>query len=178
MPVQVSAFPSIYSNKPKNIDLARWLKGSPKYDQIIATLRSCADVKRRRRIKQSLPCVIPSGVFSHPKDDCLKEFSGLMCFDFDHLPHTETIKEVISQNPHVYYAGLSAGGHGLFALVRVARDAKGREYFHRISQFYPGYNPRVVDRQYDYSLRQPPKFGIGVILDIAKKNNVLLNSGR
>ncbi len=290
--IKVSAFRNVYSDQPHDIDLTRWLKGIPKYDQIIACLRSCGDDKKRKQIKRSLPCFIPAGVFSQPKDECLKKFSGVMCFDFDHLPDTKAIKQQIIQNPHVYYAGLSAGGHGLFALVSVARDAigrwreyykalgngfgpvsdyvdlkctnisrrrfyshdpepffnphaldkpftlpwldkeqtrvlkhnylhrttdhdktinrlvvcierdkaditadynhwisiggtlanimgeQGREYFHRISQFYPGYNPQEVDRQYDYSLGQPPDFGIGIILDIAKKNNVLLKSGR
>lgn len=29
----------------------------------------------------------------------------------------------------------------------------GRDYFHRVSQFYPGYNPSEADKQYAYCLK-------------------------
>lgn len=50
----------------------------------------------------------------------------------------------------------------------------GRSYFHKISQFYPQYNPKQVDYQYSKSLKSPPNFGLAMIFDISKKNNLLI----
>lgn len=296
--IKVSYFKSVYETTPQTVDLKRWLIGYDKLNQVIKSIRSCDDPVISKRLKQKLPCIIPAGVFTHPNDHSLKTFSGLMSLDFDHTSQPEEVKRIAIGNPHCWYAGLSAGGKGVFALISVADDAVGRwkeyhaalikqfgaasknidvqcsnisrkrfysydpspmfnddalkrpfvlptqratvsvcsvqkkpveashtlqqagnsnkenknielliesiereqkditssykhwisiggslanvfgeggrAYFHQISQYYPGYDSRKVNRQYNRSLRNPPGFGLGVIFSIAKKNNLLL----
>ncbi len=61
------------------------------------------------------------------------------------------------------------------ALASVYGEA-GRGLFHRISQFYPKYNPRQTDRQYNSALRNPPGFTENMIFHIAKQYDVLLKN--
>ncbi len=302
--IKVSCFKSVYETTPRSVDLKRWLGGYDKLNHVINSIRSCNDPALRRQLKLKLPCIIPAGVFTSPNDQSLKAFSGLMSLDFDHITQPEEVKRIAIDHPHCWYAGLSAGGKGVFAMITVADDAvarwkeyhaalskqfgaasknidvqcsnisrkrfysydpnpmfnhdaltrpfalprhkatvsgysvqtkpvvpsqsgyhagyhadssnnenqkiellieriereqkditssynhwisiggslanvfgeSGREYFHRISQYYPGYDAREVNRQYSRSLKNPPGFGLGVIFSIAKKNNLLLKS--
>jgi len=302
--IKVSYFKSVYETTPGTIDLRRWLGGYDKLNQVISSIRSCNDPVLRRQLKLKLPCMIPAGVFNRPADDSLQTFSGLMSLDFDHISQPEEVKRLAIGHPNCWYAGLSAGGKGVFALISVADDAVGRwkeyhaalikqfgaasksidvqcsnisrkrfysydprpmfnhdalnrpfvlpgykatvsgyslqkkpvvpsyagyragyhsdssnnenqkieqlierieqeqkditssynhwisiggslanvfgeggrEYFHRISQYYPGYDARQVNRQYSRSLRNPPGFGLRIIFSIAKKNDLLLKS--
>ncbi len=298
--IKVSYFKSVYETTPGTVDLNKWLGGNDRLNQVINNIRSCNDLVLRRQLKLKLPCMIPAGVFKRPADDSLQTFSGLMSLDFDHVNQPEEVKRVAIDHPNCWYAGLSAGGKGVFALISVADDAvdrwkeyhaalikqfgaasksidvqcsnisrkrfysydpspifnhealdrpfvlpghkttvssdslqkppvvpsqegchansannethsielliqriereqkditsgynhwisiagslanvfgeSGREYFHRICQYYPGYDVREVNRQYTRSLRNPPGFGLGIIFSVAKKNALLLKS--
>ncbi len=50
----------------------------------------------------------------------------------------------------------------------------GRELFHRVGQFYSGYDPKETDAQYNRSLKRPPGFGPGIIFKIAKDCGLVL----
>jgi hypothetical protein len=289
--MKVSAFPTIFSIQPTRINLRRWLKGYDKYNEIIKKLRNECDPEIRKKLKLTLPCCIPSGVFTKGSDDAIEIFSGLMCLDFDNVWPFRQIKWEILKNRHTWYCGISASGSGYFALVSVNHEAAqsksnwkryysklsqgfgnaskfvdpqcsnisrkrlyswdpdgtfnekalenpfhlpsinnigalkhysppsgntvdnknritllinqiekkqvditatyndwisigatlanlfredGRETFHRISQFYPDYNFKEVDKQFNRSLKNTPDFREGIIFKIAKKYGVFL----
>ncbi|WP_052444695.1 BT4734/BF3469 family protein [Flammeovirga sp. OC4] len=61
-----------------------------------------------------------------------------------------------------------------FALANELNES-GREYFHRISQFYENYSPAEVDKTYSYCLRaNKGKINLGTIYHIAKQHQVML----
>ena len=50
---------------------------------------------------------------------------------------------------------------------------EGREYFHRISQFYKGYNPQECDKQFDYaSANNDNRITMGTIIYYAKEHGI------
>lgn len=50
----------------------------------------------------------------------------------------------------------------------------GREKFHRISRYYPGYDRRKTDDQFNTCLKHRPNYSERMIFSIARKNNLLL----
>lgn len=61
-----------------------------------------------------------------------------------------------------------------FALANEFNEA-GREYFHRISQYYDKYSPEETDKTFSYCLRSNKgKISLGTVYHIAKENGVML----
>lgn len=78
------------------------------------------------RIKKSLPLWYPSGVYggSRTKSDILS-FSGLMSIDIDAKDNDlspDEMKEILEGFKFVFYAGYSARGWGVFALIPIPVD--------------------------------------------------------
>ena len=66
------------------------------------------------RIKRKLPAVIWAGEFSKREANGLKEYSGLLVIDLDHLGTMLTkAKEKLSSDPHVFACFVSPSGNGL-----------------------------------------------------------------
>lgn len=145
--MKVSAYRTVFHDQGKTICFRKWLQGYGPYNQTVKELRREKRSDLRKKIKLTLPCCIPSGIFSAPNDQSLVEFSGLMSFDFDQVEEINAAKEeIMMSNPHVWYVGVSAGGFGLFALVAVAPDAIGRwkEYYATLTGMF-GEASRYVD---------------------------------
>ncbi|NOU62287.1 PriCT-2 domain-containing protein [Marinifilum caeruleilacunae] len=54
----------------------------------------------------------------------------------------------------------------------------GRDYFHRISRFYPDYNFKVCDQQYDKCLKGSGGVGVGSLLMVLKDHGIILKRER
>jgi hypothetical protein len=92
---------------------------SNKYKDIIESLRKIGDKKKRDKIKQTLPSICWSGKFSHRENKSLKEHSGFVCVDFDHILELEDLKKRICGNEYTYMAFISPSGDGLKVIIKI-----------------------------------------------------------
>ncbi len=87
-------------------------------------IRSENDKKKQNTIKEKLPYVTFSGVFSPPRSvSTIEKYSGLIQLDIDNLPesvHLETVKKDISKEPWVSMIFVSPRGNGLKIIAKVS----------------------------------------------------------
>ena len=105
------------------VDISSWLF-SEKYRPQVDEIRRTQDSEQRRRLKASLPCITPSGIFRQRSASQLIQHSGLLCIDIDgadnpQVSDWEALKLEVASFPGLFYAGLSASGNGLFLLIRI-----------------------------------------------------------
>lgn len=94
----------------------------------ISILRNESDENRISKLKEQLPSITFSGVFSERVDDKLVKHSGFICLDFDDVDVVECKKD-FSLWEHTYAAFISPTGTGVKVLVRIANGKKHREHF-------------------------------------------------
>ena len=104
-------------------------------------LRAMEDVDERKKFKAKNFCFACfSGTFSYRKDDCLIEHSGLLCLDFDHLPHLEMrdIRKKLIADPYFTTQLLftSPSGDGLKWVVDIdLKECDHKTWFRAISNY-------------------------------------------
>ena len=109
--------------------------------QVTRELRKIEDEKKRREFKsKNFDFVCFSGTFSYRKDDCLIEHSGLLCLDFDHLPHLEMwdIRKKLIADPYFTTQLLftSPSGDGLKWVVDIdLGKCDHRTWFYAIQNY-------------------------------------------
>lgn len=113
----------------------------PKALEATQQLRKIVDEKKRREFKaQNFDFACFSGTFSYRKDDCLVEHSGLLCVDFDHLPHLEMwqIRKKLIADPYFTTELLftSPSGDGMKWVVDIdLAKCDHRTWFRAISNY-------------------------------------------
>jgi hypothetical protein len=155
----VSLFENCYSVEPTGIIKLTTFLFSPKYKEQVEAYRRSNDEQQRRKIKQSLRCVTPSGTFSQRKEFFLVNHTKLICIDIDSKDNRgldlDKAKHIIGQHcPSLYYAGLSLGGEGIFLIFRISNPERHKEHFDALA----------------YCLNK----GFGLVVDMAVKNPVSL----
>lgn len=133
---RVSLFQNSYNPYPlRTISMVDFFtKSTPGLRMRVGQIRDCGSSERRKKLKESLPCITPSGIFDYRSTSCLKSHSGYVCIDLDKLSNLEASKRQISSLSYVYMCGLSVSGNGLWFLARIAdTDAHG-EHFDWIKQ--------------------------------------------
>ena len=111
-------FTNVNDTQPKEISLLRWLEGSPRLNGIVDQIRRESDKEKRTELKKQLPAITPSGLFSGRKDSDLIKHSGFIALDFDDCD-PQKAKFTLSGIVNVFYAGLSASGRGVWALIPI-----------------------------------------------------------
>jgi len=66
--------------------------------------------------------------------------------------------------------------YGLGGALAYKFGEAGRDLFHRISRFYPGYDYSEADKQFDTCIKHKPEYGENLIFYIAKKYNLMLKT--
>ena len=89
--------------------------------------------------KRELPVVMFSGLFEGRKDEDLKEHSGVIVLDFDHIDVANS-KNALATDEYILSCWVSPSGDGLKALVKIAQPRKHRDHFRAIASY--------MDRQY------------------------------
>lgn len=89
--------------------------------------------------KRELPVVMYSGKFDGRKDEDLKEHSGVIVLDFDHIDVSYS-KNALATDEYILACWVSPSGDGLKALVKIAQARKHRDHFRAIASY--------IDRQY------------------------------
>jgi hypothetical protein len=127
----VSGFLNANDNQPKPTSLARWLfLHVSRYKDMVDQIRAEKDPSRRSMLKKRLPAITPSGQFKGGRTEKhLVQHSGIICLDFDGVRDIGHTKKMLSKLNFILYAGLSAGGAGLYALVPIENPAKHKSHF-------------------------------------------------
>lgn len=130
---KVSVFENFHS-EPKTITLGQWLKvckhGSRYAKQVLEYRNTKAD-----SLKKSLPLVTVGAVCSNGRKlENVVNRTGWIALDIDgkdnrHLPDAEHIRDEVAKIKNVAFAGLSAGGTGVWVLVKVANPERQADYF-------------------------------------------------
>lgn len=87
----------------------------------IDKLQSATEDEAKKKIKNSLPCILFSGEFKERNKESLIKHSGLMVIDFDNIPKSKlkSHQKIINKNKHVYLSFVSPSGNGLKAVVKI-----------------------------------------------------------
>jgi hypothetical protein len=201
--VCVSIYRHLADDNPGTINLIRWLAGSDLYDPIVLKIRTTESKDQRRKLKLTLPCITPSGIFTGRGDANLVNYSGFMQIDIDYVD-PDQVKEILSQLPYIFYVGLSVSGRGVWTLIPVRYPDRHKEHFNAIRadfaqlgveidegckalsqlRFYsydnePYFNPNAV--RYEKTLpdhqpdHQPEVISDTILRDEYRKIQILLN---
>lgn len=150
----VSYFPSQNKGESNHvISLRTWLLEPNSFTEIIKYLRCEENEGIRRKLKNSLPAVTPSGIFVKRKADLIKKYTGIICIDIDGKDNLEiTDFEVLKMRlmesilgKYILYCGLSAGGKGIFCLIRLAYPERHKEHFYALAKDFESLGI-VIDR--------------------------------
>ena len=120
------------------VSLARIKNGSSK--DKVKLIRTEKDKTLRNRLKQDLPAICFSGMFTKRADDALKEHSGVICLDFDGFKTKKDIlsyKEELTKNKFVFSVFISPSGNGLKVLVKIPKDHENHVgYFKALEDYF------------------------------------------
>ncbi|MCL2313433.1 MAG: VirE protein, partial [Firmicutes bacterium] len=136
----VSLFENIYSKEAyKRIKLKVFLF-TEKFKEEVEAYRKSDDEKERKKIKESLPCITPSGTFTQRRETPISTHTNLICIDIDakHNPKIDLkeSKHIIGQHcPSLYYAGLSIGGEGIFLIFRILKPELHSQHFDALASY-------------------------------------------
>ena len=132
---KVSLFKNVSQKVPvRSIPIINFLLLSDnKLDKKLFDIRNCEDKKKRSKMKQSLPCITTSGVFSERNSLGLISSSNLMAVDFDNCDVDYT-KRKLSMSKYVSYAGLSCSGKGVFAIIPIIDHFHIKEHYDSFSE--------------------------------------------
>ena len=134
----VSIFNGFNSKEPiAKVRIKDWLL-SNHFKEAVEAIRREKSAEKRRKMKSSLPCITPSGVFAQRGEKGLLWHSGLLCVDIDgadnpNIVDWEDVKADLSEFEGCFYVGLSTSGQGVFMLVKIAHPRLYREYYEAIS---------------------------------------------
>ena len=137
--VMVSCFRSYHTpENPLPVNLLTWLH-SAKYQAQTAQIRRLTDKAERDKRKALLPCITPSGLFSHRSEKGLITHSGLICLDIDYKDNQQVgnfteLKTCLSRIENVAYCGLSVSGQGYFLLIPLADPLRHKAHFRALQQ--------------------------------------------
>ena len=131
---------SLYSRKDivvptKTVNIWEWLLHKNEYTPIVEKLRNTSNDKERKRLKNSLPAITVSGIFSKRRADCMISPSNLICIDIDGKDNPSVSDmEVLKARLAKLYCGLSASGKGLFCIIQYDDFGKHKLHFNALQQ--------------------------------------------
>jgi uncharacterized protein (DUF433 family) len=143
--MKVSFFQNILSTSPKvSKDVSYFLDRIKKCEsqELVSKIRIATDKEKQQELKKQLPVVCFNGYFSNRSKNGLKKASGLLTLDFDECKGIEEAKNKIEQlkkDKHILAAWISPrlGVKALYRIIEVPNDAKFKEIFKDVKEFYP-----------------------------------------
>ena len=118
-----------------SVDLWTVLEGirSGEWKETVEKVRK-ASPDKQKKLKEALPCFMPSGVFAGAKAEDIRQRSGFIAIDLDGKDNAEvedfdSLKSLLKANPFIAYCARSVRGKGFFCLIPVEDPEKHRDYF-------------------------------------------------
>lgn len=131
--ITVSCVKNYFSKKAVNVNLLTWLQ-TAKYQPTVTAIRNTTDRALRKKMKENLPAITPSGLFKWVREDGLIKHTGFIQFDIDlkdnlHLENYHSLHEQLSRISNIAYCGKSVSGTGYWGLVRVGFGHRHQEHW-------------------------------------------------
>jgi hypothetical protein len=130
-PIEISYYKNVLEKQSTPVLLSKFLF-STKHAQSIDNLRKLATKKDIDDAKALMPCATMSGTFGAHTAAALISYNGIACLDFDGKDNPsltpEGMKAILSNMKEVYYAGLSIGGKGIFAIIKTDNKNPERHF--------------------------------------------------
>ena len=140
---QITLFKNIKeTDSPIYVDTATALeriRTGGKHRQKVSSIRT-----GQTSLKKELPIALWSGKFTERKDSSIKEHSGLIVLDFDHID-VDGSKKVLATDDYVYACWVSPSGEGLKALVKVSNPESHRDHFRALQAYFDNQYGLEVD---------------------------------
>ena len=141
--LEVSYFKNIKSVDPITVNLLNILENC-EHKSLVEKLRNSNDDFEKAKIKRSIGCISPSGIFSHRNINFLVKHSGLIVFDIDlkdnlHISNYSELREEISKISNVAYVALSVSGKGYWGLIPISDAKKHKLFFKEIEKVFKSY---------------------------------------
>lgn len=111
-----------------------------KSKELIVAIRKEKDKEKRNKLKQDLPAICFSGVFTKREDRAIEQHSGLICLDFDGFKTKKAMAEKkakLSKDKYVYSVFISPSGNGLKVIVKIPPEVDDHcDYFKALEDYY------------------------------------------
>lgn len=134
----ISFFNNVSETKTtRTIEVPQFLEyiQNGKWQDVVLPIRAERDETKRQAMKKRAPLVTISGVFPERKDASLKQHSGLIAIDIDHLNEkTEEYRRNLAADKYCFAIFTSISGTGLCMLVRID-GARHRDAFTSICSY-------------------------------------------
>ena len=88
------------------------------YKSLIAKIRLETNKEKRQELKQQLPYVTFSGVFSYRRNDRLEKSSQIATLDFDDVADVEELRKKLNSDKYTLSSFVSPSGNGLKVLFK------------------------------------------------------------
>lgn len=132
----VSIYKNVADTEGRNADLFKILTTN-KWQHLTDKVRAETNKTKRNLLKQQLlPAFTPSGVFrkNERNNEGLVKHSGYMCIDIDgddnpNIDDWQSVVFELGKLPQIAFAGLSASGNGVFAIIPIKYPDKHKEHF-------------------------------------------------
>jgi len=117
-------------------EVIAWIRDG-KYAAQIGNVRAASNTKEAAFQKKSLDFVTFSGVFAPTRLAAnLKEHSGLIVIDLDHIQDPESLKMQFQQDPFVNACFISPSGNGLKVVIKIKDGDRHKETFADLAFYF------------------------------------------
>lgn len=108
-----------------------------KSKKLVEEIRKKATKAERDKLKELLPSICFSGIFSQRSANGLLEHSGLICIDFDKFENIDVLLDTydsIKRDNHVFISFISPSGDGFKVVVKIPTCQDNKEH----NQYFQG----------------------------------------
>lgn len=133
---QISIYDSVYDNIGRIGTMRDFLQMGLDRKEQIDRLRQVDDKAVRDNMKKQLPCASISGTFSKRNGGNLIQHSGYIAIDIDDVADCSGLIAKLAEMDIVAYVGRSVGGHGIYAIVRIAYPHKHGQQWEALSRYF------------------------------------------
>ncbi|MDJ1503400.1 VapE domain-containing protein [Xanthocytophaga agilis] len=134
----ITLFPHAYAKTGQAYPLRTFLENiqNGTWKDAVQKVRTCNNEDNQKKLKEKLPAVTISGVFTDGKSDThLQQHSNFIAIDLDDVTDLDKVKALLEQDPYTYAQFVSCRGKGLCVVVRI--DGKKHKLaFDGLSQYY------------------------------------------
>jgi len=145
--MQISYYKSIKDDQDVDIEINSFLEGirTGRWQDIVLDIRAAPNKEIRDLKKKTAPLVTISGSFSARKDDALRNHSGFIAIDIDHVENIEETRKLLSNDPYTYACFISISGNGLCVIYRID-GSRHLDAFNSIASYLYNSYQLIVDQ--------------------------------
>ena len=145
--MQISYYKSIKDDQDVDIEINSFLEGirTGRWQDIVLDIRAAPNKEIRDLKKKTAPLVTISGSFAARKDDALRNHSGFIAIDIDHVENIEETRKQLSADPYTYACFISISGNGLCVIYRID-GSRHLDAFNSIASYLYNSYQLIVDQ--------------------------------